>query len=177
MRSVNINIIIFVIVAIIFVLKAIFNVKKKLSGNDFQGKIQRFFDNIANNTDNISIPQNSQRTVIYDEDGNEISSNQDYYSEDFENLRDQDVVIYDENGNMISLTPDSAEPVPKPPPVRPAEAAPPRTTNEVQKTAFVEEYEEEEPQLDAEMYRDFIRENGGASIIVKEILDKPLALR
>jgi uncharacterized protein YnzC (UPF0291/DUF896 family) len=102
---------------------------------------------------------------IYDENGNEITFNSNAGS----SRKSAETVIYDEDGNVMSLNSSS----PSPPPVRLQKKPKAKKAEAVVQAAE----ESTEPENNAEMYRDFIRGNGGSAIVIQEILSKPVALR
>ncbi|MDD5726933.1 MAG: hypothetical protein PHV59_00075 [Victivallales bacterium] len=93
---------------------------------------------------------------IYDENGRPINSS----GSGAEWEETQQAVIYDEDGNVM---------IPRP--------RPPKERIETPEPEVVREAETPVTEPDAERYREFIRANGGSAIVIREILDKPLALR
>ncbi|MDD5728946.1 MAG: hypothetical protein PHV59_10320 [Victivallales bacterium] len=148
----GIGIIFFIVFFIIIIANFIsFARKFKSAGNqELQEKLSRGFASLFQPPETAS----ESEVKIYDENGNVINLGSG-------EADTEKTVIYDENDNIISLKTSLAEQAEEVVAATTVKAAP----------------EEEEPESDAEMYRDFICGNGGSAIVVQEILAKPLALR
>ncbi|MDD5598921.1 MAG: hypothetical protein PHV82_13315 [Victivallaceae bacterium] len=149
------------IIFIIFVVIAIVSwIKKVSSGPDnsgLQAKLNKRLINILAGKEN---PENLDEVKIYDENGNEINFGDDADT----GGKNGETVIYDEDGNVMSPVPPPPVHLHKKPQTQPEAAIPSAPENA-------------EPEDAAEMYRDFIRNNGGSAIVIQEILSKPVALR
>jgi len=143
-----------IIIAIIVIVSWIKNLDPKGSSS-LQEKLTRGLAQMLgeqNNSDDLN------EVKIYDENGNVMN----FQNNTVPNNNAQDVVIYDEDGNVMSAAP---------PPISKNDLIPEKTT--YQEPASVVD----EAETHADMYHDFIRANGGSSIVIHEILAKPVALR
>ena len=145
-----------IIIAIIVIVSWVKNLDPQ-GGSSLQSIVNRGLANILGEQ-NSSI--DTSEVKIYDENGNIINFQNDTRAGDDM----QDVIIYDEKGMVIN---DNSPPVP----VYENKKAPKANL------AYGEETEVQEAEDHANMYHDFIRANGGSSIVIQEILGKPAALR
>ncbi|MFA6715902.1 MAG: hypothetical protein WCS27_11045, partial [Victivallaceae bacterium] len=97
---------------------------------------------------------------IYDEDGNVLNFGDDVDGD----VKIDKTVVYDEDGNVMS-------------PAASLSVHPYKKSKTQPETVMPSPPENPEPEDAAEMYRDFIRNNGGSAIVIQEILSKPVALR
>jgi len=146
------------IFTIIIVIVVIVNAIKNLNPDDkssLQDKLNRKLAQMFGEQNNSV---NSNEVKIYDENGNIINFQNNNGADE---LMDE-TIIYDEDGNVMNT--DSP-----PVPVYEAEAIPEKRV--------ASEPEINEVEAHADLYHDFIRSNGGSSIVIQEILGKPAALR
>lgn len=151
----SIGIIFGLIIAIIVIVSWIKNLDPQ-ERSGLQDKLNRSLAQILGEQNSSS---DLSEVKIYDENGNVINFQNDTVADNNE----QDIVIYDEDGNVVSAL--------VPPPFNKNDSIPESTTLQEAANAV------EEVESHADMYRDFIRSNGGSSIIIQEILGKPAALR
>jgi len=126
------------------------------SGNSSLEKLVK--KGLANILGEENSSANSSEVKIYDENGNVIS----FQNNTVPQTDTQNTIIYDEDGNVMST------------------AAPPLSREEpiiMKKATKRAEVVIDEEEKHASMYHDFIRSNGGSSIVIQEILGKPVALR
>lgn len=158
---------IFTIVFFAIIIINIITKLKSAEGAGLQEKLNRGLAELIRKSSG-SEDYNTDEVKIYDENGNEINFGAEPKTEPVSSDLN-DVVIYDEDGNIMSL---NATPASVPPLVEDAIQPQVKVSKE---HVVVEEVDETE--TDAEMYRDFIRSNGGSAIVIQEIMSKPLALR
>ncbi len=143
-----------IIIAIIVIVSWIKNLDPKGSSS-LQSILNRGLANVLGEQNNSA---DTSDVKIYDENGNVINFQNNIVTDNSA----EDVVIYDEDGNVMA---------PGSPPLAKKEPIP---VKEFAQEAVSDLDEAEEH---ANMYRDFIRSNGGSAIVVQEILGKPAALR
>ena len=158
------------IFTIVFFAIIIINIITKLKSGEGAGLQDRLNRGLAEliRKSSGSEEYNTDEVKIYDENGNEIN-----FGAEPESVRSDlnDVVIYDEDGNVMSLDSTPAQVSPQ------VEKAKQPKIKASKEHVAIEEVDDEEGDTDAEMYRDFIRSNGGSAIVIQEIMSKPLALR
>jgi S-adenosylmethionine hydrolase len=140
-----------VIIAIIVIVSFL----KNLDPKDNSG-LQNILGNLLGEQNNSD---NSGEVKIYDENGNVINFQNNTVEN---NTMQEDIIIYDEVGNVMSSEPPSIN------------------KNDIipKKTTFQEPVQVvEELASNADMYHEFIRSNGDSSIVIQEIIGKPIALR
>ncbi|MBU8901840.1 MAG: hypothetical protein KOO69_03790 [Victivallales bacterium] len=143
-----------IIIAIIVIVSWVKNLNPQ-GDSSLQSIVNRGLANILGEQNN-----DTSEVKIYDENGNIIN-----FQNDTETGDDmQDVIIYDEQGMVMT---DNSQPAP----VYENKKAPEANL------AYETESEAIDTEDHANMYHDFIRSNGGSSIVIQEILGKPAALR
>jgi len=143
-----------IIIAIIVIVSWLKNLDPE--GNSSLEKLVK--NGLANVLGEQNSSGNASEVKIYDENGNVMN----FQNNTVPQKDTQNTIIYDEVGNVMSAA------------VPPLSQEEPIIMKKAAKRAEVVIDEEEEH---ASMYHDFIRSNGGSSIVIQEILGKPAALR